>query len=623
MCGKSNQKTIPNVICHMSKKKILFVFALASCVAAAYFSLPRVAEKLIVSMALDRGVALSVEETRVEWGKIHMNNVHVSNSNGTKSGKFESVDVWLNGKFEPKEITASNGNIVVSGPIGKPQGRLKKNSVPINVKNVDVVWNVSSQEKVSAKSANADTSNGMRANAKSVTIQSKWGTIEMEGAKASKNDGPLSASVDIVKITCGNTKTRLSNVKIGEITLGENRVEVDAEAGKMILPREVSADEVKANLRVNTSENRIKIHFSVNSASVSGSHKSLSKKVVKANRMRMDGNVDIASKDRWTVNASIGSGKVSVNVDVEKQENSWKVSAEMAPTPCQEMLEAIPETMRRELDGVRFDGNMLGSFSVSSEKNKVPTVSVSLDNKCKIVSIPPAMSNTVAGRPFSRQVYTSAGKTKEVTSGRHGWVRFSSISPYMIEAAITMEDPGFNRHGGFDIEAIRNSLRENVQKRKFVRGASTIPMQLAKNMFLSRDKTATRKLQEFFLTMVIVQKMSKKEILEAYLNIIEFGPDVYGIGPASRHYFDTSPSRLSLRQAVFLASILPKPRETYFNADGSMGIGKKNQINLILDLMRRKGSITEEECGTAKEEELVFGGQPDEAPMDMSGWETR
>ena len=147
-------------------------------------------------------------------------------------------------------------------------------------------------------------------------------------------------------------------------------------------------------------------------------------------------------------------------------------------------------------------------------------------------------------------------------------------------------------------------------------------MQLAKNMFLSRDKTATRKLQEFFLTIVIDQKMPKDRIIEMYLNIIEFGPDIYGIGPASRHYFDTEPSRLSLGQAVFLASILPRPRGQYFNPDGQLNTGKKSQVGLILDLMQRRGSITDEECRIAKEEILSLGkDESDPQNTDMSEWE--
>lgn len=611
-------------MCYMGhKKKIVLAIVLVFCVTSTYFSLPHVAKKLIVDMASDRGMTLSIEEIHVEWKKIRMNGVRVSNSDGTKSGKFKSVDVWVNGKLEPKEIAIDNGSIILSGPMKESKGRSGGSSIPIEARNIDIVWDVSDQEKIHAKNVRINTSNGVHASAESVTVQSKWGTAEIGGTKASKNNGLLSASIDTMQIVCEDTKTHLSNVKIGRIVLEKHRIEIDAEAGEIELPREISADEVKASLSVDILEDKVRTRFSVNSASMSGMHKALAKKVIKTNQVHVDGSADIISRNHWTVDASVGSGKVSVDVDVEKRENAWRVSVSMASTPCQEVLEAIPGTMRKDLDGVVFSGDMLGSFSVRSEKNAVPVVSVSLNNKCRVVSVPVAISDAVAGRPFSRQIYTSRGKTKEVTSGRYGWVRFSSISPYMVKAVITMEDPGFNGHGGFDMEAIKNSLRENVQDRKFTRGASTIPMQLAKNMFLSRDKTATRKLQEFFLTMVIVQKMSKEEILEAYLNIIEFGPDIYGIGPASEHYFDTNPSRLSLRQAVFLASILPKPRATYFNTDGSMGVGKKNQINLILDLMLRKGLIIDEECQTAKEENLIFGGQSDKVPLDTSGWEVQ
>jgi membrane peptidoglycan carboxypeptidase len=176
-------------------------------------------------------------------------------------------------------------------------------------------------------------------------------------------------------------------------------------------------------------------------------------------------------------------------------------------------------------------------------------------------------------------------------------------------------------HNGFDRGAIENSIKENIKERKFKRGASTIPMQLAKNMFLSRDKTATRKLQEFFLTVIITEKLSRDKILEFYLNLIEFGPDLYGIGPASNHYFDIDPSQLSLSQSIFLASVLPKPRSVYFKPDGSVHESKRNLINLILDLMKRKGMITDEECEAGKEEEVTFGKSNKQSKHEGVEWE--
>ena len=121
----------------------------------------------------------------------------------------------------------------------------------------------------------------------------------------------------------------------------------------------------------------------------------------------------------------------------------------------------------------------------------------------------------------------------------------SAISKFMEVAVLTTEDGGFHRHHGFDHEAIRNSIRENLRRRKFVRGASTISMQLAKNLYLDRGKNLSRKLQEAVLTMYLEQELTKEQILELYLNVVEFGPLIYGIGPAARYYFDASAPPIS------------------------------------------------------------------------------
>src|SRR5690606_26000898 len=100
--------------------------------------------------------------------------------------------------------------------------------------------------------------------------------------------------------------------------------------------------------------------------------------------------------------------------------------------------------------------------------------------------------------------------------------------------------------------AIHNSILENVKQRRFVRGASTISMQLAKNVYLKREKTLSRKLQEAVLTMLLEQEFTKQQLLELYLNVIEFAPGVYGVGPGAQHYFNTHPSQLSLGQALYI-----------------------------------------------------------------------
>ena len=128
-------------------------------------------------------------------------------------------------------------------------------------------------------------------------------------------------------------------------------------------------------------------------------------------------------------------------------------------------------------------------------------------------------------------------------------------------AVLVCEDGGFYRHRGFDFRAIEKAIEGRHPSGRFVRGASTISMQLAKNLYLGREKTLSRKIQEALLVLVLEQELSKKELMELYLNIVELGPGIYGVGPAADHYFNVPAKDLTLGQALYLASILPDPTQ--------------------------------------------------------------
>jgi membrane peptidoglycan carboxypeptidase len=128
------------------------------------------------------------------------------------------------------------------------------------------------------------------------------------------------------------------------------------------------------------------------------------------------------------------------------------------------------------------------------------------------------------------------------------------------KGVVTFEDPGFYKHHGFIGQAFANSLADNVRTGKFLRGGSTITMQLAKNLWLSREKTLGRKAQEFFLAQALESCYSKAEILELYLNVVEFGPGIYGAAAGAQHWFDRGPAELERNESFWMASILPRPK---------------------------------------------------------------
>jgi monofunctional biosynthetic peptidoglycan transglycosylase len=142
-----------------------------------------------------------------------------------------------------------------------------------------------------------------------------------------------------------------------------------------------------------------------------------------------------------------------------------------------------------------------------------------------------------------------------------GYVKLDAISPHLRHAVIVSEDGAFYDHHGFDFHELEESLRANWEKGGFARGGSTITQQLVKNVYLSADKSLLRKVREAIIVIQIEGILNKDEILEKYLNIVEFGPELYGIGNAAKFYFHKSPADLNPAESAFLAFLLPSPKK--------------------------------------------------------------
>jgi len=143
---------------------------------------------------------------------------------------------------------------------------------------------------------------------------------------------------------------------------------------------------------------------------------------------------------------------------------------------------------------------------------------------------------------------------------RHQWVPYERISVSLKRAVVAAEDAKFIQHEGFDWEAIQKAMEKNERKGRVVAGASTISQQLAKNLFLSGERSWVRKGQEAVITAMLEQAMSKRRILELYLNFAEWGEGVFGAEAAARYHFGVSAAALDEEQAAYLAAILPSPR---------------------------------------------------------------
>ncbi len=143
---------------------------------------------------------------------------------------------------------------------------------------------------------------------------------------------------------------------------------------------------------------------------------------------------------------------------------------------------------------------------------------------------------------------------------RHKWVPYDRISIHLKRAIIAAEDAKFLDHDGFDVEGIQKAVEKNLKKGRLVAGGSTISQQLAKNLFLSGERSFVRKGQEAIITLMIESTWSKRRILEVYLNVIEWGDGIYGAEAAARRYYKKPAAALDRDQAARLAAMVPNPR---------------------------------------------------------------
>jgi monofunctional glycosyltransferase len=140
------------------------------------------------------------------------------------------------------------------------------------------------------------------------------------------------------------------------------------------------------------------------------------------------------------------------------------------------------------------------------------------------------------------------------------WTPYAAISPALKRAVLVAEDVNFFSHHGFAVDEMQNALEDALRDRELPRGASTITQQLAKNLWLSRSRNPLRKAKEALLTWQLERRLPKRRILELYLNVVELGPGVYGVGAASQRYFGKAAADLDESEAAQLAAVLPSPR---------------------------------------------------------------
>jgi monofunctional biosynthetic peptidoglycan transglycosylase len=170
-------------------------------------------------------------------------------------------------------------------------------------------------------------------------------------------------------------------------------------------------------------------------------------------------------------------------------------------------------------------------------------------------------------------------------------VSLSKISPFLLKAVLIAEDDKFWKHEGFDFESMQKALEKDLQAGKFKFGGSTVTQQLARNLYLSPEKSLLRKGTEAWITWRMEKVLSKRRILELYLNEVEWGEGIFGAEAAARHYFGKSASELSPWEAARMAAVLPNPRK--YNPAGEQRY-VVNRSNIIYNIMIKRGIVAPE-----------------------------
>ncbi len=268
-------------------------------------------------------------------------------------------------------------------------------------------------------------------------------------------------------------------------------------------------------------------------------------------------------------------------------------------TVAQKFLNSFPQGLFESLEGIKVAGNLayhLNFYLDSKDPWHCKFDSKLSRDNFKILQY----GNVNFQKINSSFIYTAfeggnAVKSMIVGPESFGFTPYAQISDYIKNALLTSEDPLFFSHRGFYEEAFRQSIATNFVAGRFKRGGSTISMQLVKNIFLNRNKTVARKLEEVLIVWMIEngRLVDKQRMFEVYLNIIEWGPNVYGITEASRFYFDKFPSELNLGESIFLASIVPKPKrfKNSFLTNAELKPYMHKYFKLIGGLMVRRGKV--------------------------------
>ncbi|GAB1374222.1 biosynthetic peptidoglycan transglycosylase [Bacteroidales bacterium] len=367
-------------------------------------------------------------------------------------------------------------------------------------------------------------------------------------------------------------------------------------------------DTLSVDIKSSQRENE-KISFSGNASasSISLFHPDISPEEVVLKKGIINYNLNIggnyAELDSSSV-ITINTLSFSPFIRAEKREN-WILTASLIKEDldANELFSSLPKGLFLNLENIETSGYLDYRFHLLIDFNNIDSLKLEsgLNKRDFIIRKMGRADLRLMNSEFLHTVYEKGEPVRSFTVGESnpGFTSLGRISPYLQMAVLQSEDGGFFYHNGFVPEGIRGAMAENLKKGRFARGGSSITMQLVKNVYLNRHKTLARKFEEILIVWLIENNrlVSKERMFEVYLNIIEWGPGIYGIREASLFWFNKEPHKLNINESIFLASIIPAPKRAFrnFNADYSLKEEMAGYYRLLAERLRVRGIISESE----------------------------
>ena len=287
---------------------------------------------------------------------------------------------------------------------------------------------------------------------------------------------------------------------------------------------------------------------------------------------------------------------------VESDQNIFRLHVESAAN-AEDFIPSLPAGFAPLLSGYKLTGPYTAQLDLAFDENRPDDLALNVDidlDRVKTEAFDPRSDfSMLKNKSFLVRINASTVPI-EIGPKDPNWVGFYDLPRNTAYAFVASEDGKFFSHNGFDIRAIRAGLIANIKAKKFVRGGSTISQQVVKNVFLNHDKTASRKFQEAFLTWQMEQNLTKLMIFELYLNLAHFARDTYGIRAAAQYYFKKNVANLTLRESLFLASILPNP--IIFGGqflEGKLSSSRLNKMINVGNALRQTNRISADEWNAA------------------------